>query len=286
MTLSNEQLQRLIAHIKKNTPDGAHWCISTDDLIARLGVDPTLFYRLLYELQNRIYFTDAIDGFTPDNAGDLVTVLESFFGSTTEETLARAGLFLPHLYRIELMACFFDCVQNFLRSHVVQYEEFESLLERKNRFEAAFDDYLRMHVSIDALIESAFTLFNQTRNLDSFAHHLGITHLKSLFVRHVLTARGVFATLEKMLRRHFGYQDRTQDFDESEEGDAVDIARACQVMGLEGIRYTSRVLKKKYKALMKLYHPDVNPDGLERCKEINTAYAFLLARSNYGDRRR
>jgi curved DNA-binding protein CbpA len=36
-------------------------------------------------------------------------------------------------------------------------------------------------------------------------------------------------------------------------------------------------LKAQYKALMKRYHPDVNPRGLRACQRINEAYALLLA---------
>jgi len=38
---------------------------------------------------------------------------------------------------------------------------------------------------------------------------------------------------------------------------------------------TSDALKAAYRAACKLYHPDINPNGLEMMKLINTAYEFL-----------
>ena len=55
--------------------------------------------------------------------------------------------------------------------------------------------------------------------------------------------------------------------------------RAREVMELEpddGALSTS-YLKAQYKALMKRYHPDVNPRGLRACQRINEAYSLLLA---------
>ena len=48
-------------------------------------------------------------------------------------------------------------------------------------------------------------------------------------------------------------------------------------MGFEQTSFTLKQLKSKYKHLMKRYHPDINPDGLKRCQEINAAYTTLVA---------
>ena len=39
--------------------------------------------------------------------------------------------------------------------------------------------------------------------------------------------------------------------------------------------FTEDSLKKKYRELSKKYHPDINPDGGEKFKEINEAYDIL-----------
>ena len=36
-------------------------------------------------------------------------------------------------------------------------------------------------------------------------------------------------------------------------------------------------LKIKYKNLIKRFHPDINPNGLRRCQEINAAYSILVS---------
>jgi hypothetical protein len=53
--------------------------------------------------------------------------------------------------------------------------------------------------------------------------------------------------------------------------------RARRLLGLEGGVLDLRRLKSRYKSLMKVYHPDLNPRGLRRCQEINAAYTLLAA---------
>ena len=55
------------------------------------------------------------------------------------------------------------------------------------------------------------------------------------------------------------------------------LAQARRSMNLEGRALTPPLLKSQYKRLMKIYHPDINPQGLRRCQEITAAYSLLLA---------
>jgi DnaJ-class molecular chaperone len=48
-------------------------------------------------------------------------------------------------------------------------------------------------------------------------------------------------------------------------------------MNLEGRALSLPLLKAQYKRLMKIYHPDINPQGLRRCQEITAAYSLLLS---------
>ncbi|TVQ23841.1 MAG: hypothetical protein EA382_09175 [Spirochaetaceae bacterium] len=51
---------------------------------------------------------------------------------------------------------------------------------------------------------------------------------------------------------------------------------ALRVLGIHG-RVDPRSVRDAYRRLMRRYHPDVNPDGLEMAKRINNAYAEVLS---------
>lgn len=58
----------------------------------------------------------------------------------------------------------------------------------------------------------------------------------------------------------------------------MDIKQALNVLRPNG--NTLDDLKSAYRAACKKYHPDINPNGLELMKVINTAYSFLKKNVN------
>ena len=108
--------------------------------------------------------------------------------------------------------------------------------------------------------------------------------LRLFFDRHVLRRRSIFGSLHEAFRRaaaEAGFADDSGDHrrqrarreEPAVPRTAVDLAR--RAMGLGSGPLTARGLKARYKELMKRFHPDVNPRGLQRCQEINAAYATL-----------
>jgi DnaJ-class molecular chaperone len=54
-------------------------------------------------------------------------------------------------------------------------------------------------------------------------------------------------------------------------------AWARRIMGIEQEEITAEALRARYRVLMMRYHPDADPSGLERCKDVNVAYSLLIA---------
>jgi DnaJ-class molecular chaperone len=55
--------------------------------------------------------------------------------------------------------------------------------------------------------------------------------------------------------------------------------KAKQIFEIKG-DFNASTLKKRYRELMKKYHPDINPNGLEKSQQINLAYTILLSEVN------
>jgi hypothetical protein len=111
-----------------------------------------------------------------------------------------------------------------------------------------------------------------------------------MFTRHVLDGRSLVAGLVERLKlaaAAMGYLD-PEDRSRAEgapagaaRGEASRHAWARQVMGLDGGAFSAGELRAAYRRLMMRYHPDVNPSGLERCKDINAAYSILISQVIY-----
>jgi hypothetical protein len=95
----------------------------------------------------------------------------------------------------------------------------------------------------------------------------------------------VYAVLSERLLRHAAAEGYAPEAERSGEEQAdTDTAerspglqRARRTMNLEGRTLTLPLLKAQYKRLMKIYHPDINPQGLRRCQDITAAYSLLLS---------
>jgi hypothetical protein len=136
-------------------------------------------------------------------------------------------------------------------------------------------------------------------------------YLRRMFEKHVLDRRGLFTLLEERLRLaaaqagHVDPEEREGEEWEREDRERVDGADrgaeggarrgtrtetpevhrgtrrawALKVMGFAGADSApdTDALRSRYRTLMMRHHPDVDPSGLERCKDVNVAYTLLIA---------
>ena len=274
-----DALTSLIDAMRDSAVADGTWTIATDRVISLLSVEPAEFYRVLYAVRDRICLSDAIDGFAPDNVGDLVTILECMHGASVETAFREASLFLGHNSRIDLMECFLSVVQEAAGGHSVRRAEFEAMLRTTGDFDEAVSAYLNDSFSLNLLFRRACERFDPGSRNDAVSRRLLRDYLESLFSRHVLSVRAVFGAIARQLwdlAFECGFFDRETNAAE-DTAEIADLDRARAAMGLRGKGAGREVLRRRYRELMKLYHPDVNPRGLERCKEINNAYSLLLS---------
>jgi hypothetical protein len=106
-----------------------------------------------------------------------------------------------------------------------------------------------------------------------------------MLARHVLDRRALLAGLEERLRlaaAQLGFMDpedraRAGEATDSEDGrGSTRHTWARRVMGFGGHVLTPDILRVRYRELMMRHHPDVDPSGLERCKDVNVAYSLLI----------
>ena len=279
-----DRLDLLIQTIAASADDEGRWEISSEQVERLLAVDRTSFWRTAYELRDRIAFGDAIDGWSNDSIGDLVTVLERLVGPTAERDMARAGLFIPHEWGVELSEDLLSRARRFCAGHEIRGEEWAAMLRYAGSLSAALPLYFNECVSVDGLVAGCAEFFRTQRVLPEVASATAALYLKKLFARHILESRSLFALLEQRLRAaavELGFMDmedrsRTRSRP-THEREPSRRAWARRVMGVEQDEMTPERLRACYRVLMMRYHPDADPSGLERCKDVNVAYSLLIA---------
>ncbi len=280
-------LDAVVQLISSRIDEKGIWHVRSEELIAALEVDPVPFWRAVHASRDRIGFAEAIDGFSQESAGDLVTVLERFHGPQAEQALTRAGLFLPHELRIELMEELFSRVERSTSEHRIGEDELAAMIGFAGSVGGAIPIYLGEHADLDSLIDECAEAFAAARGMPSAGRVTAARCLGDFVRRHLIEKRSLFTGLERRLRlaaKRLGYPDaEAEDWTAgSGPGERDAPARtgwALGVLGLSGAPLKIGALRRRYRELMKRFHPDVNPSGLERCKDINAAYALLLSQA-------
>ncbi|MCX7030233.1 MAG: J domain-containing protein [Spirochaetes bacterium] len=281
-------LPRLVEHLSARAGVAGCWAISSDETARLLGVDAVRFWREVNALRHRISFGDAIDGFSQDTVGDLVTVLERLLGPGVEAALTRAGLFLPYKLGVQLADHLQYRARGFAAAHELRAEDLDGMVRHAGSVRAAIGIYLETHVDLDAILDSCAESFRTVQGLPPVARETAVRWLRRMFEKHVLDRRSLFTLLEERLRLaaaemgHVDPEDRAQAGGQPGPGESRQSARqawALRVMGFGGTgeALDADALRVRYRQLMMRHHPDVDPSGLERCKDVNVAYSLLIA---------
>jgi hypothetical protein len=287
-------VQPVIARIAELEADGQPWSLRAYELRGLLGLGSAEFHRRLYAAQaagNRLVGLDMVGGsFSQDNVGELVSLLELFCGREVEEPLAQAGVFFPQPEQVEIMGCFLGEAGEALARHRLGEDQFSAMLRAFGSFQRARGVYREEYFPLEELMERAAHRYCTGRSfgLPRLARANARRLLEYFFRKHVLETESLFASLYERLHEQAvreGFAERAPEPGQRAGGrrqawaGALDtpLVRARRLLGLEGGTLDQRRLKSRYKTLMKIYHPDLNPQGLRRCQEINAAYSLLAA---------
>lgn len=304
-----KSFEPLLREIREQMERGEHWQLPVDRIPELLDIDHAEFYQSVYAAAdgcaNTIDHSTLTRTFTSDSVGELVDLLELFGRHQAEDALADLGVFLPHPMRVELTSVLFETARSTAREHQVDREVFRSMLGTLRSYESARDTYFGEYFSRDRLIREAAERFVLERSFRAphLAHRSAVDVLTRMFQSHILELQTLLVSVGLALFHlavETGYArsyeeeaaadqeerhcDEDADNDKggwtSDDVHTADMHRrirwACRVLELHPETTDISTVKRAYKRLMLRYHPDVNPRGLNRAKEINRAYSLLL----------
>ncbi len=276
----------LVERLCELSDDEGCWSISSEEVMKLLAARPVRFWRAVHEARDKISFAEAIDGWTQDTVGDLVTVLEALTGESAEEKMTRAGLFVPYTLGIELTEEVVFRARKLAAAHEVRMDELAGMLRHTGNVRAAIGIYLDEYADLDELFDSSVESFIALQGLPLRGRATARRYLATMLKRHVLDRGGLLVGLAERLRlaaAQLGYVDPEDQPGAREQPSAGSQRRADrrawarEVMGVDGMICSAEDLRLLYRKLMMRYHPDVDPRGLERCKDVNAAYALLIS---------
>jgi hypothetical protein len=281
----------VVERIREMVDYGGSWSFEAGEIRDLLGLSSEAFYRRIYEAERRdhplVSLDSAMGSYSQENIWEFVALIELFCGAETEPRLERAGVFFTHPEQMEILGVFLAEAAAALRGHRVQTEQFSSMLRTFGSFEQARRVYIGEFVPFAGLIARAVEFYcaGRTFAIPELARS-NVKRLLEFFVqKHVLEPGSVYGALsEKLLRQAAaeGYAPEEEGIGEEQADSGIPdrsprLEKARRAMNLADRPLTQPLLKARYKRLMKIYHPDINPRGLRRCQEITAAYSLLLS---------
>jgi len=269
----------IIEEIESMT-EGDKWTLSLDSVLAILGVSREELYRSQYAKRKRHGMN--LDGFGPDNVGRLLEMLAEYGYRDAPEHFQRAGVyFSPDLLQ-EWQEFFLSVTSARLMGHMVDRDELENALSACRNPIDGLDFYCETRFRLEDLVRFASSLFLRKHGIE---HHSLSAHTLDNFVLHmygrrILKREDLFATLRELLIEkglEWGFLRASDVRKTNPLPPDLAMALGSLEMPTDEIPGSDR-LKRQYRTLLKRYHPDVNPSGLEKTREINTAYTFVIAR--------
>lgn len=264
-------IDELLKIIRVRFSESGTWKISVSEFMKATGLRQEEFYRKLYTQRNRISEI-APSEFSPENVHDMVLLLTELYGQTAVSPFEETGIILSFDAQTLLMEIFVFQLSQTLGRHEIDIPEFHAMLRAFNSVNRAVATYIDYFFDLKQLVETIARDFSR-RRYQMFYQLVELNaseYLKRLMRTKVLSADGLLSLVESRLRK-------AAEGGESEERRAPesDIEKALKTFGMSEIPETREQLRASYMVLVKTYHPDVNPSGLEICQQINNAYAML-----------
>ncbi|MFW5995453.1 MAG: J domain-containing protein [Spirochaetia bacterium] len=274
---------------------GVSWRLAVDRIPGLLGIDHAEFYQCIYAAANEgrgtVDYSTLTRTFDQESVGELVDLLELQAGPRAEEALVELGAFIPHPLRVELTSVLFETARRQAREHSVDKEAFRGMLDVFGAYESARDAYLAEYFSRDEIVYAAAGRFVRERSfrVPDLACESAVDVLARMFRSHILELQTVLVSVGLTLfdiAVDAGYVRSYEEEAAAERGGSHAhrydrevqrrVSWACDVLELRPENTDLSTVRRAYKRLMLRYHPDVNPRGLHKAKQINRAYSVLL----------
>lgn len=271
-------LNNLIDTILCRIDSSGNWHISRDEILESLNLQITDVYSSMVTSKNPLV-KFGTSSYSDKDTGALICLLECFGYKGAPAEFWKSGLWIPYEIQIELQGSLIESISIAISRHKILYDSFLSIFDNFRSLPRSLDIYLEEYFSRNEITGEAVYSVLKEHPLENEGRRE--TLLKALagelFRREIIPYRNLFSPIFIDLRSYLIKEGRIDP--PRKPSRQIDETR---MNALRLFSYTRdqiivrKDLKDRYKNLMKQYHPDINPEGLEQAKAINRAYSLLL----------
>lgn len=282
--LTPDQILDDIIFELQNTALECRWSISMERLAELLQLSKEDFYRKIYNFKTSKPDRETRLGFTEIDGDYFCEFLQYCLNITgIQDRLATAGIYFDERVLYEIRENFKHIVQESLERHDLDKDTLLLLATASQDYDDAVDSYISDKFEIDFFLDRCIFEFMSFRRIhpETGADVFLRDYLRALIPTRILNLRDITKEF-----RERSYYELFGDFrkDKTKKRKAKphysrELFELITYFNLED-GFTKDDLKKKFKELLKKYHPDINKRGLEKTKEIIENYNKLIIMIN------
>jgi hypothetical protein len=272
-------LEDIVFALQKDAVE-CKWFLSSEKLAELLALSKEDFFRKLYNFKTSKPDRDTRLGFSEIDGDYLCEFLQYCLQlQNVSDRFARAGLYFDERSLYELREAFKAIIRESLDRHDLDKDTMLLLAAASQNFEDAVDSYISDKFETDFFVERSVFDFMSLRKIpfESGAEIFLRDYLRALIPTKILNLRDITREFrDRSFYDLFGrHRDEPKKKPKQRKSFDRELYELALYFGLED-GFTLDELKKKFKELLKKYHPDVNKRGEEKTKEILAKYNRLV----------
>ena len=274
---SKKVLYDFLEEIKSMTA-GKNWQIPFTMPLEYFQIPPEDFYRYLYSIQET-----ECETFHQGNIETLMNLLKVCGVKEIEEIFFKGGYYFSEDYIIAFQELFHSVSLTKMQNHAIDRELLETSLSACRNPADGFSFYCDSVFDMNLLVDFAIEIFFEKYSLDDNEIGKSILkeHIASQFRLGIMVREDILSGLKENLKNKavlwsFLSADdcRSRYTDEKISYEMQAALRTLEFSGNSMPDESS--LKERYRDLVKKFHPDINPEGLEKTRKINSAYSLVV----------
>ncbi|WCL48771.1 molecular chaperone DnaJ [Leptospira sp. GIMC2001] len=264
----------------QNVSEACRWYIRIEKLSELLTISKEDFFRKIYNFKTSKPDRENRNGFSEIDGDYLCEFLHYCLDiQGVQDKFAQAGLYFDERALYELRENFKFIVQDSLSKHNLDKDTLMLLATATIDFDDAVDSYISEKFELDFFVQRSIFDFMSMRKIqtEGGAEIFLKDYLNALIPTKILNLREI--TREFRDRSYYDlfgeFRKRPSKKKKVLKRENKELTELINYFELEE-GFTKDILKKKFKDLLKKYHPDVNKFGLEKTKEIIEKYNRLV----------
>ncbi len=251
--------------------------ISYQTVLMDLKISYAQYLSYFYKIQQTFEIPEYFD---KDNLEELKGLLEYFCRKDFIKFFSKWGIFFNQEELYDWMEFYVSIFLSSLVNHKINLESLKISLMGCKDPNDGFAFYCNNHIDEESILEKAVELFLKEKKIKK--NELNIYYLKkyinTCYEKKILTTEFLYKDFYNLLYNEAIKNNFISDKKKKKFIDCRNprLKHFLEIFEIHRLPESKEELKKIYYNLIKKYHPDTNPAGLEKTKLIIETYSSLL----------